>query len=234
MSLNAQFFAALRSSMFPPIAGIPQTVVDSCNTVCAAFDSFSGHDHCTDDLAYILATVRRECGPTAMDLAIREIGLGRGKAYGVAAGPYGKVYYGRGPCQTTWLANYQKEKLRLGYDFVQDPDKLLDPHTGAVAMIDGMYGGIYTGKSLRSYITPGKVTTHADFVQCRRIINGLDHADAVADDAVLFQTALLNGYDKPVNTLLAQTGQSTTSQPTPQQPPRRGLVWEIGRLFGKA
>ena len=37
-----------------------------------------------------------------------EIGKGKGRKYGVPSGPYGKVYYGRGPIQITWESNYKK------------------------------------------------------------------------------------------------------------------------------
>ena len=36
-----------------------------------------------------------------------ELGRGKGKKYGVPAGPYGKIYYGRGPIQITWENNYK-------------------------------------------------------------------------------------------------------------------------------
>lgn len=37
-----------------------------------------------------------------------EIGKGKGRKYGQPSGPYGKVYYGRGPLQITWESNYKK------------------------------------------------------------------------------------------------------------------------------
>ena len=226
--LNAQFFAAIRSSMYPQ--GLSQDAVDNMNAVTTAFDGFTGHDHCTDDLAYVLATVRRECG-NDMNIRIEEYGRGQGKAYGLPAGPYKLVYFGRGPCQTTWLANYQKSKIRCNIDFVQFPDKMRDSVSGPIAMLDGMYGGIYTGKGLRTYITPGKPTTHATFVQCRRIINGLDHADEVADSAVLFQAALLTGYDKP--STVTKPAAPRLPQFQPQSQPQRGLWADLKRMFGK-
>lgn len=38
---------------------------------------------------------------------IKEIGNGKGKKYGLPAGPYKKLYYGRGPIQITWDYNYK-------------------------------------------------------------------------------------------------------------------------------
>lgn len=38
---------------------------------------------------------------------VHEIGKGKGRQYGQPSGPYGKIYYGRGPIQITWEANYK-------------------------------------------------------------------------------------------------------------------------------
>lgn len=227
--LNPQFFAAIRSSMYPQ--GLPEDAVNNMNAIVTAFDGFTGHEHCQDDLAYVLATVRRECG-AKMDIGIEEVGRGHGKPYGLRTAPYNQIYYGRGPCQITWLANYQRAKVRTGIDFVQFPGKMRDRLNGPVVMLDGMYGGTFTGRSLRTYITPGKPTTRAMFVQCRRIINGLDHADEVADSAVLFQRALVTGYDRPqvVNT---PTAPKTLPQFQQSSQPSRGLWAGLVHLFGK-
>ena len=57
-----------------------------------------------------------------------EIGSGKGRKYGQPAGPYGKVYYGRGPIQITWESNYKAitqncfPKLGINADIHKDPD----------------------------------------------------------------------------------------------------------------
>lgn len=57
-----------------------------------------------------------------------EIGSGKGRKYGQPSGPYGKVYYGRGPIQITWEANYKQitqncfPKLGINADIHRDPD----------------------------------------------------------------------------------------------------------------
>ena len=57
-----------------------------------------------------------------------ELGKGRGRKYGVPSGPYGKIYYGRGPIQITWESNYKKiaqeifPKMGLNADIWADPD----------------------------------------------------------------------------------------------------------------
>lgn len=192
--LNAQFFAAMRTGLYSK--GLSQAGVDGMNAICTAFDGFTGAAKCNDDLAAILATCYIETGPN-MNLSVREVGRGASHDYGKPAGPYNLVYYGRGPCQITWLENYTKAQKRTGIDFVQFPDYMCDPKYGIAYMIDAMYSGLFTGVGLRNFITPGVPTTLPSFQKARAIINGTDKAAEYASYCVSFQRALLNGYDKP-------------------------------------
>ena len=192
--LNEQYFAAMRSGLYK--AGLSQAAVDGMNAICAAFDGFTGAPKCTDDLAAILATCYIETGRN-MNLSVREIGGGKGHEYGKPAGDYGQIYYGRGPCQITWLANYTIAEKRTGVHFVQYPDLMCDPKYGIPYMIDAMYAGIFTKKALRGYITPGVPTSSAQFQKSRAIINGTDRAAEYATLCVQFQQALTHGYDAP-------------------------------------
>jgi len=57
-----------------------------------------------------------------------EIGKGAGRSYGSPTGPYGKIYYGRGPIQVTGIDNYKAiteiyfPKLGINADIYRDPD----------------------------------------------------------------------------------------------------------------
>ena len=57
-----------------------------------------------------------------------ELGKGKGRKYGLPAGPYNKIYYGRGPIQITWEQNYKKiskeifPKMGITADIWKDPD----------------------------------------------------------------------------------------------------------------
>lgn len=227
MPLNAQFFATLRTGLYS--AGVTQSAVDGLNSLCATFDTFTGHDHCVDDLAAIMATAYLETG-SDINLAIREVGRGAGKAYGKPAGPYNQIYYGRGPCQETWLANYLRSMKRTGIDFVQHPDLMLDPKYGNVNMLDGMYNGLFTGKGLRNFITPGVPTTLERFMAARAVINGHDKADYYGKLCVAFQRALTLGYDKPVTAPPVLSTAPQASTPLPAKP-AYGLVAEIASWF---
>ena len=57
-----------------------------------------------------------------------ELGYGKGKKYGVPTGPYNQIYYGRGPIQITWEANYKAiteqcfPKIGINADIHRNPD----------------------------------------------------------------------------------------------------------------
>lgn len=145
-------------------------------------------------VAYMLATVRRECGGTWQP--IKEWGSGRKHAYGkevVVNDPATNVvkknvYYGRGYVQLTWDYNYKKLgiELGLGDDLYINPDKALDHSIAYKIMSVGMRKGLFANASLPQYLS-GKKT---DYIGARRIINGQDHAVEIAKDAMKFQSLL--------------------------------------------
>ena len=53
---------------------------------------------------FVLAQMAHESGNFQFT---HELGYGKGKKYGLPSGPYGKIYYGRGPIQITWENNYK-------------------------------------------------------------------------------------------------------------------------------
>ena len=88
-------------------------------------------------------------------------------------------YYGRGPCQITWEANYEKFGALLGVDLVNHPDLALYPAYGAFIIVYGMKHGAFTGKKLDHYFTKST----ENWIGARRIINGQDKAHTVASIA---------------------------------------------------
>jgi hypothetical protein len=143
--------------------------------------------------AYMLATVKRECANQWQPL--EEFGKGKGRPYGVpvkvtdADGTtYTNTYYGRGYVQLTWKANYANmgSKLGLGNLLVLHPEHALEPTTAYKIMSYGMRHGSFTGKKLQDFIHDNV----ADYVNSRRIINGLDHAHDIAGYAQAFEALL--------------------------------------------
>lgn len=145
-------------------------------------------------VAYMLATVRRECGGTWQP--IREWGRGRHRPYGeevtvtdpVTGKEKTNVYYGRGYVQLTWDYNYRNvgEMLGLGDSLYLNPDDALKPDIAYKIMSLGMRRGIFANASLAQFLS-GKRT---DYVGARRIINGTDHAEEIAEEARQFEDIL--------------------------------------------
>ena len=140
-------------------------------------------------IAYILATVKRETGDTFQP--VRE-----GDWVGhISTDDYRRThyryypYYGRGYVQITWEYNYRAYSEKLGTDLVTDPDKALDPNNALFILIDGFKNGVFTGKKLIDYVN----SSSTDFFHARRCINGLDHAEQIKSFAVDFLSTLDSG-----------------------------------------
>jgi hypothetical protein len=143
--------------------------------------------------AYMLATIKRECGNTWQP--IEEWGKGAGQDYGKPVsvkGTDGRVYnneyYGRGYCQLTWEGNYRKlgTALGLGDALVTRPELALQPDIAYRILSYGMRNGSFTGKCLSSYISG----TKCDYYNARQIINGHDRATEIQSHANKFEMIL--------------------------------------------
>ena len=175
----AAFFASLRSIT----GGFDQKQVNIVNAVLASAAAWP-----VGWLAYALATAWHEARFTPQ----REWGLGKGKPY-AAPGKYGQPQYGRGLVQLTWDRNYEWADKALGLKgtLLKNFDLALDPDLSVRILIKGMEDGAFTGRSLSRYVSD--TGTREQFVQARRIINGTDRADDIADIAVNIQAALIRG-----------------------------------------
>jgi len=144
-------------------------------------------------VAYIFATAWHETGFTCQPIA--EYGQGAGKPYGVPAGPYGQVYYGRGFVQLTWYDNYatQDAKLELNGALVKNADLALDPELATKILFGGMLDGDFTGQRLGDYFTD----TETDWYNARRIVNATDQASTIAGYAEKFLNALSHTFAPP-------------------------------------
>lgn len=134
-----------------------------------------------------------------------------GKSLGNDTPEEGAIYHGRAYVQTTGESNYEMaEKVlrseypevverfekRTGKKFdltagdqpndMADPDNLLDAEIAYYAMSVSVRKGLYTGVGLGRFINGAK----CDFINARKVINGLDCAAAVADYAAKFLTCL--------------------------------------------
>ncbi len=136
--------------------------------------------------AYMLATTWHETAKTMRPIA--EYGKGKGCKYGRPGRNKNQVPYGRGFVQLTWDANYERADRELGLNgrLVADYDLAMNPAIAYQIMSLGMHEGWFTGKALKHYITGSR----CDYLNARRIINGMDKASVIASYARHFEAAL--------------------------------------------
>ena len=183
------FFAEVRDHVFG--RSMYQGQVDGCLAILEAWEK---HAPASDPrfIAYSLATTYHE---TARSMApVRELGSGRGRAYGNPVPPYNQIYYGRGYVQLTWERNYTYATKRLrelglvgsDVDLVRNPDLAMRPDIAAAVLVCGMSEGWFTGRKLIDYFKG----TRSDWIDARVIINGHDRAALIASYGMAFYHAL--------------------------------------------
>lgn len=201
MSINRDFFFDhIREKLFPN--GLNQSQVEGHEAILDAWEK----DHAGDDdrwLAYILATAYHESArtmqPVRETLANSDEQAAKRLENAWDAGklswvkiPYwrkdadGKYWFGRGLVQITFKANYDKLGKAIGVDLVADPDRTLKMDVAVKIIFYGMLNGSFTGHKLADYLKGPK----ADWVNARKIINGLDRADAIAGYGKAYYAAL--------------------------------------------
>jgi putative chitinase len=201
---RAKFFGEIRETLF----GKRDLLVSQVQQINAFLTEWE-NQKLTDLrwLAYIFATVYHE---TARTMApIEEFGKGRGLPYGkklkYGKGPNkrvpydtpDKLYYGRGHTQNTWYEIYEAltraAKARdKSWDFLNQPELLLETEPSIWATFLAMKTGLYTGKKLLDYFN--EKTTN--WIGARYIINGQDKAEVIAKYAQSFYDALVKANQK--------------------------------------
>jgi predicted chitinase len=179
---RTRFYDVIRGPLFH--GTLAQSQVDGLEHLLNYAELF----HTSIDLrqvAYILATAYHETARTMQPIA--EYGHGAGHPYGVPDPETGECYYGRGFVQITWKQNYAYQQDKLGHPLVEHPDCALEPACAAAILYEGMLDGDFTGVNVGTYINEGQ----CDYVQARRVVNGLDCAEQIAGYAIIFQEALL-------------------------------------------
>jgi len=174
-------------------------------------------------ISYALATIKRETAETFEPVSegywIKGDRLGKLYAYYQSHNPgalttifpTGKrepAYYGRGYVQLTHNFNYNKFTNILKIDLLNRPQEALDREIAFKIMEFGMENGSYTGKKLSNYFTDGTY----DFYNARKIINGLDAASEIADNAEKFMHCI-NFIEKPAE---AFEGEDREVNPEPK------------------
>lgn len=193
------FFDAVRKGVLGP--ALDQGEVDGCKAILAAMSGAP-----LSHAAYALATAAHETAHSMQP--IKEYGgpsyLTRmydpngqrpslAKANGNTVPGDGIKYCGRGYVQLTWRNNYKRAGDKIGYPLEGNPDLAMRPDIAAQIMRRGMEEGWFTGKALDHFLPKSGPADRAAYVNCRRIINGLDKAGQIADYALQFEAALVAG-----------------------------------------
>lgn len=95
-------------------------------------------------------------------------------------------YHGRGYVQLTWKNNYQKFGRLLGIDLVKKPELAFNTKYAFEILFIGCKDGLFTGVAMQKFIVDGV----PDFVKMRRVVNGNDKAEVIADYAIEFKRIL--------------------------------------------
>lgn len=190
---RTEFYTAIR-----PIFGgaLSQKQVDGIEAVMSAIGGLH-----VSHRAYLMATTFHETARTMQPIVeyggrkyFDKYDTGKlAKALGNTpeADGDGYMYRGRGYVQLTGRANYAKAGKALGLDLLRNPDLALQPTVAAQILVKGCGDGWFTGKKLADYL-PG------DYLNARRVVNGVDDAAQIAGYARQFEAALLSLSPKPV------------------------------------
>ncbi len=125
-------------------------------------------------IAYVLATAEHE----SQNFTKPEEDYGRQQATRLGY-EGGEDFFGRGYAHLTHRDNYRRlgEALGRGDDFVNNPALAADPEVASRVLVVGMRDGLFTSRGLGDYINADGV----DYENARRIVNGIDRQDDIAD-----------------------------------------------------
>jgi hypothetical protein len=138
-------------------------------------------------IAYVFATAEHEShfGRFMMELADGSAYEGRRDLGNTVSGD-GPRFKGRGFVQITGRRNYTNWARKLGIDLINRPEQASIPEIAATILVRGMRDGDFTGVSLSDFILGNR----RDFFNPRRIVNGLDRANHIAQIAQAYFKAL--------------------------------------------
>lgn len=187
MAINRDFFFdTVRAQLFG--GKLSQSQVTGMSVILDVWEA--DHDRKDDRwLAYMFATAFHETAMTMRPIQERGGDSYYNRLYGVEGDNPARArkngntdpgdgarYCGRGYVQLTWKNNYQLMSAVVGVDLVAEPQTAMQPDVAANVMFHGMEAGTFTGRKLADYFSPD----NADWLNARKIINGLDRAPLVA------------------------------------------------------
>lgn len=233
---RGQFYARLRKDTWLFQGGLRQTAIDTLDAILDETELRGITDYRLP--AYMMSTARGEVGVgmspvregfSQSDAQARAYVKKNFPRYSMIVN--GHMYYGRGLVQLTWERNYIVMGTLLGIDLKNNPDMALESGVAVQILFEGMMRGVsgkgdFTGKALEDYFN----STIEDWVNARRIINGVDRAQQFAAFGRRFYQHLQASLEVDVPTPAAQP--APPEQPEePYSPFRKALGWLSG-LYG--
>lgn len=190
MNIDRDHFFAEYRKQFGPIRSI--LLVNNINTLLASLEKWQHRLNpkvMLQQMAYVAATVHHETGATYGTFKEQRQVLTdtprRKEVRRLQDRYWSTGYYGRGPVQLTWKAEYAWAEKVTGRPLLSDPDLLLrELPLGYEVTIKSMTDSSINGKCMNDYINEKKV----DYVNCRRVVNILDQAKLIASYAEKFYT----------------------------------------------
>jgi putative chitinase len=196
-----RFFAALRSGLLGPTLSSDE--VSGCSAILEACKgwpvSWQAYGLATayHETAHTMQPIKEYGGPSYLRRMYDIDGLRPEKAreLGNLIPGDGVKFCGRGYVQLTGRTNYAHadKALDLHGDLVANPDLAMMPSISAQILEQGMREGWFTTRRLDQFLPMMRPATRAEFMAARRIINGTDRNDLIADYSLRFQDALLAG-----------------------------------------
>lgn len=158
-----------------------KTDQNRATTVPSIIEAARDRQLTTAQIAYILATAEHESDSfrTLEEYSDGNQYDGRTDLGNTSPGD-GARFKGRGYAQLTGRLNYTRYSDITGLQLLKFPVVLMNrPALSVFVIVDGMMRGIYTGRRLDEFVN----TSKQDFVNARRVVNGLDRADKIAAQA---------------------------------------------------
>lgn len=236
---RATFYASLRGgTLFDK--GLSQRQVTGMEAKLDMWDRLGFTD--TRWLAYGMATSYHETGRAMYP--VREGDLGKGHPYGVPSKYNGQIAYGRGDVQLTWATDAEHGYPRADAELAKHGiiqagallanfDLALDPQISAAVLWLGMTEAWFTKFKLSDYLN----ATTADYLHCRRIVNGMDQAAKIAGYATIFYAAITAGehagtdktvaIPRPVPVPVPTAAPAPVSAPSASSDPISNILGEI-------
>ena len=199
---KAKFYDEIRKLLFK--GNLKQKQVDGIEAILAAFAKYG--DGNKRHLAYLLATAYhetwgqmqpvietqspRDIARPTVETAKRRLdnAFAAGKLAGVRTPYWRDGWLGRGFVQVTHKVNYENVRAMTGIDVVAAPERLFELEFSARVLVQGCLNGWWTGWKLRDFST---------YREMRKVVNGTDRAEDIANYAAIFQTAIDNADPPP-------------------------------------